>query len=81
MSTGVYPTLRATPSAQVSPVVQSQCATCGSRAHYARDLDRYLHEDASDNGPCWVALLRGERIHHGDRLQSDIARTPRKEAR
>jgi hypothetical protein len=36
------------------------CPKCGRDAVYARDLDRYLHLDGSENHSCWVAISRGE---------------------
>lgn len=36
------------------------CPACHARSVYVRSLDRYVHEDGSDNRPCWLAISRGE---------------------
>lgn len=36
-----------------------RCPTCQQPASYARELDRYVHDDGSDNRRCWLAVARG----------------------
>lgn len=36
------------------------CPNCGTRSVYVRSLDRYVHEDGSENRTCWLAISRGE---------------------
>lgn len=38
---------------------EESCPVCGKESMLCRRLDRYLHLDGSDNGRCWMALLRG----------------------
>lgn len=35
------------------------CPVCKQAATYARELDRYIHADGTDNRACWVTLARG----------------------
>jgi hypothetical protein len=35
------------------------CPACQAPTVYARELDRYVHDDGSDNQACWRALSRG----------------------
>lgn len=36
------------------------CPACNSESIYVRYLDRYVHEDGSDNRSCWRAISRGQ---------------------
>ena len=47
------------------------CPACKADSVYVRSLDRYVHEDGSNNRPCWLACSRGE--------TSSGPRAPRKE--
>jgi hypothetical protein len=35
------------------------CPACQAPTVYARELDRYVHEDGADNRTCWRAVSRG----------------------
>lgn len=36
------------------------CPACRAPSVRVRSLDRYVHENGSDNRPCWLAISRGE---------------------
>lgn len=50
------------------------CPACGAQAHYLPQMDRYYHDDGSDNRKCFVDLHRGKRLHEQERplLARDI---------
>lgn len=35
------------------------CPACGKPATYSSVSDRYVHDDGSENGPCWLRVTRG----------------------
>jgi hypothetical protein len=36
------------------------CPACKAPSVYVRSLDRYVHEDGSDNRACWLSISRGK---------------------
>lgn len=36
------------------------CPACKAVSIYVRSLDRYVHEDGTDNRTCWLTISRGE---------------------
>lgn len=42
-----------------SPANGIPCPVCGTRSYYARRLDRFIHDDGSENASCWRALKDG----------------------
>ncbi|MEU0783281.1 hypothetical protein ABZ341_17120 [Streptomyces sp. NPDC006173] len=43
----------------VGRVSVGRCPQCRAPSYYARELDRYIHEDGSANHACWLAINRG----------------------
>lgn len=41
-------------------VFEELCPLCGRNSWYTRALDRYTHQDGSENLTCWLTLSRGE---------------------
>ncbi|QJS13219.1 hypothetical protein HKX69_30035 [Streptomyces argyrophyllae] len=50
------------PPADINPGLPATvpCPVCKADVVYVRCLDRYVHEDGSDNRKCWLAVSRGE---------------------
>lgn len=41
------------------PIRPTYCPACSLPSTYVQSLDRYMHDDGSDNRPCWLTVSRG----------------------
>ncbi|MFG1844904.1 hypothetical protein [Micromonospora carbonacea] len=42
------------------PPASTVCPACGKPTVYAPTIDRHLHQDGTDNQPCWRQIVRGQ---------------------